>query len=193
MPLSNRHFMILASCARDQASFANTDGKQSFFTKRLIAGLRGDGIALKQGIVDTDRLADFLSLSDTSHEDQHPQVFRIPKPFTLSVPASSPGRPIRRRYSVARDTPSRSQAALTPNSDDISPAVFIRASRLSCRWARVANRCPASPQLFGFRSSTQLCEAWPAALHSHAEAERSRSVPDLWAWFWARVSLAREV
>jgi formylglycine-generating enzyme required for sulfatase activity len=82
------HFAIFASCAQDQASFADSTGKQSFFTKRIISVLRGDGLPAELGLVDTNVAADLLR-SSSERLDQNPQFLLPDPPFVLSAPRRS--------------------------------------------------------------------------------------------------------
>lgn len=91
------HFAIIASCAQDQESFGDPNGTQSFFTKWLITALQGEGLALENGIVDTNSIARFLNAS-CSGPNQYPQ-FRLPRtPFILSSPQCSISSPAQESF-----------------------------------------------------------------------------------------------
>lgn len=71
---------IFGSCPVGKESFASPDGTQSFFTERLIVGLRGD--AAINGQVTTGTLQAFLQ-----RDSQQQAICTVPKiPILLSVP-----------------------------------------------------------------------------------------------------------
>jgi polyisoprenoid-binding protein YceI len=76
---------LFASCQAEQRSGPAPQKGQSLFTKSLIAGLRGDGMALRSGRVDTESLKDYLFRNFDSHSQK--PVIMVPKePIVLSIP-----------------------------------------------------------------------------------------------------------
>lgn len=86
-----RHFAdldivaVFASCQAEQVSGPAVSRDQSLFTKHLIAGLCGDGKALRQGRVDTTSLRDYL-MAVCRDTVQQPAI-RVPdEPLVLAIP-----------------------------------------------------------------------------------------------------------
>ena len=77
---------VFASCQPEQVSRPAATHVQSLFTQHFVMGLRGTGVALRSGKVDTHSLRAYL-LGAFETQDQKPAILVPPDPFILSIPS----------------------------------------------------------------------------------------------------------
>ncbi|MCX6907841.1 MAG: SUMF1/EgtB/PvdO family nonheme iron enzyme [Verrucomicrobia bacterium] len=86
---------VYASCQSEEVSRPAPGQVQSLFTQHFIAGLRGAGSALADGVVTTHALKTYLE-SVFGSESQKPAILLPPQPILLSVPQRPLGESVRR-------------------------------------------------------------------------------------------------
>jgi formylglycine-generating enzyme required for sulfatase activity len=151
------HFGIFTSSAKDQESFADQRGDQSYFTRAFIEALRGEGAALCDGKVDTDSVIAYILQHEMSSR-QDPQFLAPKPPFQLSVPR----RPI--AASARSLDPGAALAAYARRFRTIGEADTLLTSDTEF----VRSRADVKEAAELIKESTSAQE--PAVLHSRAPA-----------------------